>query len=127
MMTFNYLTKMKLRTQEINSIKLFIISIFSFICITSPFWHIFFEKGAGDGIFGFKSMRSFLYSFGTHFILFGCSVFLLMIINTIIDNKQLKYMGNLVGGGFCSVSIYYLMFVFFDMNTPYPDYVHELA
>ena len=109
-------------------IELIVISILAFICITLPFWHIAFEEGAEDGIFGFTSMRAFLYSFGTHFTLFSCSVFLLLIINVFVDaDKQLKTISNIIGGGFCSVSVYYLLFVFITRHKPFPDYAYEIA
>ncbi|GAB1858150.1 hypothetical protein MHTCC0001_29870 [Flavobacteriaceae bacterium MHTCC 0001] len=50
-----------------------------------------------------------------------------MIINTAVFNRKLKYIGNLVGTAFCSISIYYLLYTLIDTNTPYPDYIYELA
>ncbi len=127
---FNLLTKTKLRTQEIKEkVNLLLIGVLILVSITSPFWHIFFERGASDGIFGFKSMRTFLYSFGTHFILFGCSLFLFWFIYLSLNlEKRLKRIGNLVAGLFLSVSIYYLLFIFIDTsNSPYPDSYYEIA
>lgn len=98
------------------------------IAATSPFWHIFYEKGASDGVFGFKTMRTFLYSFGTHFILFGCSLFFFWFISKVkSDDKNLIRVGNTVAGLFCSVSLYFLLFVFLPSNSPYPKYVYQIA
>ncbi len=51
-------------------IELIVISILAFISTTLPFWHIAFEEGAEDGIFGFISICVFLYSFSSNFTLF---------------------------------------------------------
>lgn len=120
---------MKLKTQGTrDNIYLVLLIMFSLSAITAPFWHIFFEKGADDGLFGFSSTRSFLYTFGTHYILFGLSMFTFWVIGFIPDKnlsvKRLSYMINIL---FCSVALYYLFYVFIDSNSPYPDYVYEIA
>jgi hypothetical protein len=56
-------------------IEFIVISILAFISTTLPFWHIAFEEGAEDGIFGFISMRVFSYSFSAHFTLFLVALF----------------------------------------------------
>lgn len=99
---------------------------------SSPFWHIKFPSNTSDGIFGFTSLRSFLYTFGTHFILFGASIFFFWILHLIPNiNKKIKIVkkiGHLGVGLYCSVSCYYLLYVFIDSsNSPYPDYYYEIA
>ncbi|CAL2107478.1 conserved membrane hypothetical protein [Tenacibaculum sp. 190524A02b] len=128
---------MKLKTQEtritsLDKVKILFLSSILIISITSPFWHIYFEKNATDGIFGFRSFRSFLYSFGTHFILFGFSVFMywvLQLIPNLNDKiKTAKYIANIGIGMYCAVSIYYLLYIFINTsNSPYPDYFYEIA
>ena len=110
-------------------INLGLIAILIFVSVTSPFWHIFYERGASDGIFGFRTMREFLYSFGTHFILFGCSLFIFWFIYLLRDiDKKLRSIGNVVAGMFCSVSIYYLLYIFVYTSDPrYPDSFYEIA
>ncbi|OEK07705.1 hypothetical protein A8C32_16765 [Flavivirga aquatica] len=111
------------------------IAIFSFISITAPFWHIFSQKGVGDSFLGFKTIRSFLYTFGMHFALFGCSIFSFWAINIKsktekqIDNisKIKRNILNIIACTYCSVSIYYLLYTFIDTNSPYPDYYYEIA
>ena len=83
-------------------------------------------------MFGFKSMRSFLYAFGTHFILFGFSVFMFWVFQLIPSQddlvKKIKRIGNLGISVYCSVSIYYLIYIFIDKsNSPYPDYYYEIG
>ncbi|WP_299676368.1 hypothetical protein [uncultured Tenacibaculum sp.] len=110
---------------------IFLVSLL-LVSASSPFWHIKFSKGMKDGIFGFSSLRSFLYSFGTHFILFGASIFFFWILHLIPNInkkvKKIKLIGFLGIGLYCSVSIYYLLYVFIDTsNSPYPDYYYEIA
>ncbi len=131
--------KTKLKTQEIkeknNTINIKVIVLLVLLLLissSSPFWHIKFSKKASDGIFGFSTMRSFLYSFGTHFVLFGASIFFFWILHLIpnIDDriKKIKRIGNLGVGLYCAVSCYYLLFVFIDSsNSPYPDFYYEIA
>lgn len=108
------------------------IFLLVFLSSTSPFWHIKFEPGVKNGVFGFSSLRSFFYTFGTHFILFGASVFFMWILHLIpnVDEltkkvKKIGYIGVLI---YCSVSIYYLLYVFIDTsNSPYPDSYYEFT
>ncbi len=110
------------------TVEMMVIALLSFVCVTAPFWHIFYKQGAEDGVFGFPSMRSFLYSFGVHFALFGCAVFLLLVVNRITDsNKRFRTVGNIIGGGFCSVAVYDLLYVFITKHDPFPDYMYEIA
>lgn len=124
----------KSKTHKISKVsiyKILFLTLILFITSTSPFWHIFFEKGVDDGVFGFRSMRSFLYTFGTHFILFGISVFMFWILQLIPNLndkiKRVKIIGNTGVIIYCSVSIYYLLYVFVDTSNPYPDYYYEVA
>jgi cell shape-determining protein MreD len=111
-----------------DTLEMVIIALLSFVCVTAPFWHIFYKEGANDGVLGFSSMRSFLYTFGVHFALFGCAVFLLLVVNRITDsNKRFRTVGNIIGGGFCSVAVYYLLYVFITKDDPFPDYMYEIA
>ena len=111
-----------------DTVEMVIIALLSFVCVTSPFWHVFFEEEANDGRFGFSTMRSFLYCFGAHFALFGCAVFLLLVVNRITDsNKRFRTVSNIIGGGFCSVAVYDLLYVFITKEDPYPDYMYEIA
>lgn len=134
----NLLIKMKLSYQQIreknniNTKVIVLLVLLLLISASSPFWHIEFSKEAKDGVFGFPTMRSFLYSFGTHFILFGASIFFFWILYLIpnIDEKikRVKKIGNLGIGLYCAVSSYYLLFIFIDSSiSPYPDYYYKIA
>jgi len=128
---------MKSSTQEIKenrvNIKVIVLLVLLLlVSASSPLWHIKFSRNVDDGIFGFPTMRSFLYSFGTHFILFGASIFFFWILHLIPNInkkiKRIKVIGNLGVGLYCSVSCYYLLYVFIDSsNSPYPDYYYEIA
>jgi len=102
------------------------------ISASSPFWHIEFSKESEETFLGFYNFRNFLYSFGTHFILFGASVFFFWILYLIPDLddtiKKIKKIGNIGIGLYCSVACYYLFYIFVDpSNSPYPDYYYEIA
>lgn len=125
-------TREKEKNKRINIKVIVLLVLLLLTSASSPFWHIEFPKGKNDGVFGFSSMRSFLYSFGTHFVLFGASIFFFWILHLIpnIDDriKKVKRIGNLGVGLYCAVSCYYLLFVFIDSsNSPYPDSYYKIA
>lgn len=126
---------MRYRIQEtkvgLKLIRILCLFFILFVSSTAPFWHIFFELGKQDGIFGFMTMRSFLYAFGVHFILFGFSIFMFWILQLIPDLSKkietIKKIGNIGAFMYCSVSLYYLLFIFVDKKKPYPDCYYEVA
>ena len=115
-------------TKATDNLSFLLILLFSISAITSPFWHIFYERGADDGVFGFSSMRSFLYTFGSHYILFGASVFMFWLIGFIKDKgKFFNYFVSSIAILFSSVSLYYLVYIFIPSNSPYLDYMYEIC
>ncbi|MEN1784655.1 MAG: hypothetical protein AAGF77_05890 [Bacteroidota bacterium] len=74
-------------------------------------------------------MRSFLYSFGTHFALLGSSLLTFWVVYQVeFASRLVKKAVIYFCGLYFSIAVYYLLFVFIDTTvSPYPDYVYELA
>jgi len=134
------LIQKKLKTQEITQtqekkkkrarvlkILLFLIGGVAVIAATSPFWHIFFSKSDRVKFINFTNVRRFLYSFGNHFALFGCSIFLLFVKNYIAEEfRAIKSFISVIGGLFLAISIYFLAWCF-KPSSLYPNWVYEVS
>ena len=77
-------TKYKLQTTGIK-LGVLVIGVIVVMCVIAPYIHIFLDKKDTVKVFGFRNLKTFLYSFGMPLSLFGCSS---LLFYSVKDHKE---------------------------------------
>ncbi|WP_281989851.1 hypothetical protein [Aquimarina aggregata] len=96
---------------EVNKIINIIIIIGVVAAAIAPFVHILFPKGASEKVFGFPSMRVFLFSIGLPISLFILSLFIAFLSN-FIELKEFKKTMRIGSICFLFTSSYFIIWTF---------------